>query len=214
MRLVGSSNQYEGRVEVCINDTWGTVCDDSWGSVDATVICKQLEYAYTGCTLINTITIISSDHDNITNYFIHYYIDGKYYTSAYFGAGSGTIWFDNVACTSSNTKLVQCSSSPIGEEDCSHSEDAGVGCEGVLLVIYTYIQFNTFVFICFIAPCDNGQLRLADGYIPNEGRVEICMSNEWGTVCDDYFTSVDAQVVCKKLGYLTTGIQAQYRLHT
>ena len=56
--------------------------------------------------------------------------DGKYYASAYFGAGSGTIWFDNVACTSSNTKLVQCSSNPIGKEDCSHSEDAGVGCEG------------------------------------------------------------------------------------
>ena len=47
IRLVGGSNQYEGRVEVCINNQWGTVCDTLWDTTDATIVCKQFGYAYT-----------------------------------------------------------------------------------------------------------------------------------------------------------------------
>ena len=47
VRLVDGSNQYEGRLEVCINDQWGTICDNSWAPTDATIVCKQLGYAYT-----------------------------------------------------------------------------------------------------------------------------------------------------------------------
>ena len=37
-------------------------------------------------------------------------------------------------------------------------------------------------------------IRLIDGLTPNEGRVEILIQGQWGTICDDYWSTVDAQV--------------------
>ncbi len=48
MRLVGGADQYEGRVEICFNEVWGTICDDLWSPPDANVVCRQLGYSANG----------------------------------------------------------------------------------------------------------------------------------------------------------------------
>ena len=102
VRLAGGANQYEGRVEVFLRGEWGTICDDIWDELDAAVVCRQLGFSG---------------------------VDQVYSNSEGFGAGTGRIWFDNLDCIGTEEHLLQCpTDNALGDNNCQHSEDAGLRC--------------------------------------------------------------------------------------
>ena len=60
------------------------------------------------------------------------------------------------------------------------------------------------------ANCTNGDVRLVNGSGPHEGRVEICVNEAWGTVCSNSWSSYDAKVVCRQLGYTSIGLMLRF----
>ena len=87
-------------METFYKGKWGTVCDDDWDTKAARVVCRQLGFPNAKSAP----------------------------RSAYFGAGSGQIWLDNVGCSGSESSVENCQHGGWGVHDCSHSEDASVIC--------------------------------------------------------------------------------------
>ena len=55
------------------------------------------------------------------------FIGAVYYSSAYFGRGTGPIFLDNVECSGNESRLLSCSYG-INTTDHTHNEDVGVRC--------------------------------------------------------------------------------------
>ncbi|KAG9262767.1 deleted in malignant brain tumors 1 protein-like, partial [Astyanax mexicanus] len=150
IRLVSGSGLCDGRVEISINDQWGTVCDDLWDINDGDVVCRQM-----GCGQAVSAPQSSS-----------------------FGPGNGKIYLDDVVCAGSERSLTKCSHRGLGVNNCAHSKDAGVVCSGKVSFL----------------------IRLVNGSGRCDGRVEISINDQWGTVCDDLWDINDGDVVCRQMG--------------
>ncbi|KAK3586776.1 hypothetical protein CHS0354_016951 [Potamilus streckersoni] len=184
LRLSGGSY---GRLEIkrknCPSDAWGTVCDDMWDVLDATVVCRQLGF--------NDATPVYA------------------YKGAFFGEGIGYIWANRFDCRGTETYISQCSFQGWGNIHCSHIQDAGLSCGQEFPMNTTAMTtITTPKYIHTTTPYYSSQIRLVNGSSCLEGRVEVYYNGSWGTVCDDGWDLYDAVVVCRMLGYSTVGAKA------
>ena len=62
LRLVGGSEIYEGRLEVCINQLWGSVCRSSFSTSDIQVACRDLGYQRYGESIITFLIRYLNNH--------------------------------------------------------------------------------------------------------------------------------------------------------
>uniref|UniRef100_A0A4W3HF20 Soluble scavenger receptor cysteine-rich domain-containing protein SSC5D n=1 Tax=Callorhinchus milii TaxID=7868 RepID=A0A4W3HF20_CALMI len=102
IRLMNGSTICSGRVEVFHICTWGSVCGDHWGMEEANVVCRLLN-----CGEATSAT-----------------------GNATFGQGTGPVWLSDMRCEGTEVALDQCPAKPYGNNNCSHSQDAGVTCSG------------------------------------------------------------------------------------
>jgi deleted-in-malignant-brain-tumors protein 1 len=109
VRLRGGDNVTLGRVEVCLNNAWGTVCNSRFGTNDARVICQQLGFSERSRAYTSTAML--------------------------FGQASGPIFLENLQCSGVEAAIFDCPQKIKGLHMCDHSEDAGVGCYGMSLMI-------------------------------------------------------------------------------
>jgi hypothetical protein len=157
IRLQGGTSSASGRLEIYHQGAWGTICDDSFTTTNANVVCRELGFVH-GAESFKT-----------------------------FGGGTGNIWLDEVRCKESDASVAACSHNGFGSHNCGHSEDVGVSC--ALSAASAPDEVST-------------KVRLQGGTSSASGRLEIYHQGAWGTVCDDSFTTTNANVVCRELGFV------------
>ena len=70
---------------------------------------------------------------------------------------------------------------------------------------HNVLHFTWYLYIC-VDFCSEGEVRLIGPSSAFAGRVEICIGSMWTTVCDDFWDSQDASVLCRQLGYSPYGM--------
>ncbi|XP_071504911.1 neurotrypsin-like [Diadema antillarum] len=128
VRLVDGPSPQAGRVEIFHENSWGTICDNTWSSTEAEVVCQQLGYDAVAVPL------------------------------EYFEPGDGAIHVSNLSCSGQESTLASCLNVNFGSTGCDHTEDVGVRCEfaygysGLSAWEVVGIAFGLLVF-CSVVSC-------------------------------------------------------------
>ncbi|XP_062252949.1 lysyl oxidase homolog 3B isoform X2 [Platichthys flesus] len=210
VRLKGGARLGEGRVEVLKDSEWGSVCDDRWNLLSASVVCRELGFGSAKEAL----------------------------TGARMGQGIGPIYMNEVKCLGQEKSIWNCPFKNISSDDCKHMEDAGVRCNIPYMGLENSIRLTggrtryegrvevlssdsngtrSWGLICGeswstreasvacrqlgLGYANQGlQVRIVGGRSSYEGRVEVQVGSRWGTVCSTGWTTREAMVVCRQLG--------------
>ena len=75
----------------------------------------------------------------------------------------------------------------------------------ILIKAFPFILLSAIIYM--IGECYHGDVQLGGekGDIVTRGYIDVCIGEEWTTVCDENWSTEDAEVVCKQLGFLQTG---------
>ena len=96
LRLRDGDSAASGRLEVYLQGAWGTVCDHGFGEEEGAVACRQLGYA------------------------------GLDEVASFGSARTGPIWMDDVVCTGSESRLIDCRYT--SDHNCTYRDDVGIAC--------------------------------------------------------------------------------------
>lgn len=66
-------------------------------------------------------------------------------------------------------------------------------------------KYSCINILLYLASCRDGEARLRNGVTNSQGRLEVCLNSQWGTVCDNGWGSNDAGVACRQLGFSASG---------
>uniref|UniRef100_A0A6J0SI20 Lysyl oxidase homolog n=1 Tax=Pogona vitticeps TaxID=103695 RepID=A0A6J0SI20_9SAUR len=166
----------EGYVEVKEGGVWKQICDKNWTAKNSRVICGM--FGFPG--------------------------EKKYNARVYKMTASRRkqrYWAYSVACSGTEAHLSSCKLgdriSTVGRNvTCENGMPAVVSCSpGRAFAPGSHSGFNK----AFRA--EQPLVRLKGGAKTGEGRVEVLMNGEWGTICDDQWNLVSASVVCRELGF-------------
>ncbi|XP_029465984.1 lysyl oxidase homolog 4 [Rhinatrema bivittatum] len=100
VRLRAGAHPGEGRVEVLKNGKWGTVCDDKWNLLSASVVCRELGYGTAREAIYG----------------------------GQLGQGLGPIHMNEVVCTGNEKSITECRFQEASRKGCLHEEDAALRC--------------------------------------------------------------------------------------